>query len=178
MAGEDTAPETAPEAAPEVEPETAPQTEPEAAEPEQPEGADGDAEDPEGPEADATDWKARSRMWESRAKSNKAKADEKDAEIASLRAQIERGGEVARVAREKGVSAELLARMAGDTAEEIEANADALAEWARSAQGFPETPDEGGGRPAPMTREQILAERNPVRRAQLMGEHRELFTSK
>ena len=37
-------------------------------------------------------------------------------------------------AREKGVDAGLLARMAGDTPEEIAANADALLAWARQSQ--------------------------------------------
>lgn len=121
------------------------------------------------------DWKAKSRHWESRAKANKAKADEKDVEIASLRAQLERQTLVADTAREKGVDASLLARMAGDTADEVAANADALLAWARESQGYPDVPDNGAGRPSPVTRDQIMAEKDPVKRAQLMGAHKELF---
>lgn len=171
MAGEEAAPEAqeAPEAA----------EAPAAAEieaPEELEGGNGEAVDGEDPEQPAgPDWKARSRHWESRAKANKARADEKDAEIASLKAQLARQGAVADAAREKGVDAGLLARMAGDTPEEIAENADALLAWARQSQGYPEAPDDGAGRPAAVSREAILAERNPVVRARLMGEHKELF---
>lgn len=171
MDGEEAAPEAqeAPEAA----------EAPAAAEieaPEELEGGNGEAADGEDPEPPAEpDWKARSRHWESRAKANKARADEKDAEIASLKAQLARQGAVADAAREKGVDAGLLARMAGDTPEEIAENADALLAWARQSQGYPEAPDDGAGRPAAVSREAILAERNPVVRARLMGEHKELF---
>lgn len=167
QAAEPEAPETPATESAEAEPETAAQAETEgSAEADEPGAADEPAE---------PDWKARSRHWEGRAKASKAKADEKDAEIARLTAQLARHDAVAEVAREKGVDAGLLARMAGDTAEEIAANADALVEWARSAQKFPEVVDSGAGRPAAVTREQIMAEKNPVKRAQLMGAHKNLF---
>lgn len=175
MTGEDA---EAPEAAPEAEPaagETAPGETAEGGAGEPAEEA-GEAQECDGAEPPEPDWKARSRHWEGRAKANKAKADEKDAEIASLKAQLARHEAVSGVAREKGVDAGILARMAGDTPEDIAANADALIEWARSAQGYPEAPDDGAGRPPATTREAILAEKNPVKRARLMGEHKELFT--
>ncbi len=176
MAAEEAAPEAqeAPEAAEAAE--AAESESPEAAAAETPEAGDGEAGEGEDPEPSAEpDWKARSRHWESRAKANKARADEKDAEIASLKAQLARQGAVSDAAREKGVDAGILARMAGDTPEEIAENADALLAWARQSQGYPEAPDDGAGRPAAVSREAILAERNPVVRARLMGEHKELF---
>lgn len=127
MAGEEAAPE-AQEA-----PEATEAAEVEAPEPPEVGSAEaGEGEDPEPPAE--PDWKARSRHWESRAKANKARADEKDAEIESLKAQLARQGAVTDAAREKGVDAGLLARMAGDTPEEIAANADALLAWARQSQ--------------------------------------------
>lgn len=119
--------------------------------------------DPE-PEQDQTDWKASSRKWEGRAKANKAKMDEKDDEIARLKAQIARTGAVADVAREKGVDAGLLARMAGDTPEQIAENADALLAFAKRA-AFPDVPDAGGsGGGAAITVEDIEAIKDPAQR--------------
>lgn len=135
-------------------------------------GAPGGQADAEGGEPD---WKARARQWEGRAKSRQAQLAEKDAEIARMAAQIARADAVAEVAREKNVDASLLARMAGDTPEEIAANADALADFARSRPGYPDAPDDGAGRPSAMTREQIEAERDPVRRARLMGANKHLY---
>lgn len=177
MAGENApAPAAADPAAPEPAAPETPETPPE---PEVPEAQEGDGphgpEDPgEGEEAAETDWKASSRRWEGRAKANKAKADANEARIAELEAQIARAGTVAEVAREKGVDASLLARMAGDTAEQIAENADALLAFAR-AGGYPDTPDQGAGRGAAITAEQIMAERNPVERARLMGANKHLF---
>lgn len=128
-------------------------------------GAEGQEQAPEA--ADETDWKARARQWESRAKANKAKADE-------LAAQLARTEAVSRIAAEKGIDANLLARMTGDTDEEIGANADALAEFARSGS-YPEVPDSGAGRPPAVTKEQIMAEKNPVKRASLMAANKHLF---
>ena len=159
-----------------VEPEQGAAAEPEAAGAAQaePRGA-GPETDPEPEtEPDATDWKARSRQWESRAKAHKAKADEKDAEIASLKAQIARTGAVAEVAREKGVDAGLLARMAGDTPEEIAANADALLAFAKEP-AFPDVPDAGGAGSGAVTVEDIEAIRNPVERVRARRDNIGLF---
>lgn len=161
MAGEDSgAVEPEQEAAAEPEVAGTAQTEPRGTDPE--------------PEADPTDWKARSRQWESRAKAHKAKADEKDAEIASLKAQIARAGAVAEVAREKGVDAGLLARMAGDTPEEIAANADALLAFAKEP-AFPDVPDAGGAGSGAVTVEDIEAIRNPVERVRARRDNIGLF---
>lgn len=139
----------------------------------EPETEPGPEPDPE-PEADPTDWKARSRQWESRAKAHKAKADEKDAEIASLKAQIARTGAVAEVAREKGVDAGLLARMAGDTPEEIAENADALLAFAKGP-AFPDVPDAGGAGAAPVTVEDIEAIKDPAERVRARRDNIALY---
>ena len=172
MAGEDTAAE-------EAALDEARQAPSDAAEAERadadPADAGGEAGEQHEPESVEPDWKARARQWEGRAKARQAQLTEKDAEIARMAAQIARAGAVAEVAREKNVDASLLARMAGDTPEEIAANADALAEFARSRPGYPDAPDDGAGRPSAVTREQIEAERNPVRRARLMGANKHLY---
>lgn len=151
-----------------------PAAEPEPTAPQVPDGAD-PAPDPDpASEPDPTDWKARSRHWEGRAKANKAKADEKDAEIASLKAQIARTGAVAEVAREKGVDAGLLARMAGDTPEQIAENADALLAFAKGP-AFPDVPDAGGAGAAPVTVEDIEAIKDPAERVRARRDNIALY---
>lgn len=135
---------------------------------------DPDPEPEPDPEPDQTDWKARSRHWEGRAKANKAKADEKDAEIARLKAQIARTGAVAEVAREKGVDAGLLARMAGDTPEQIAENAEALLAFAKGP-AFPDVPDAGGAGTAPVTVEDIEAIKDPAERVRARRDNIALY---
>lgn len=156
-----------------VEPEPEPAAEPQAGGATQADPEPNSQPDLE-PEADPTDWKARSRQWESRAKAHKAKADEKDAEIASLKAQIARTGVVAEVAREKGVDAGLLARMAGDTPEQIAENAEALLAFAKGP-AFPDVPDAGGSGSAPVTVEDIEAIKDPAERVRARRDNIALY---
>lgn len=152
-----------------------------------PSGGNAASADPEPePEGDETDWKARSRQWEGRAKANKAKADGKDAEIAErdtriaeLEAKLARTGIVADVAREKCVDAGLLARMAGDTAEEIADNADALLAFVRGQESaFPDVPDAGGAAgTGTVTREDIESIKDPVERVRARRDNIGLFSN-
>ena len=61
------------------------------------------------------------------------------AELSSLRAEKERAEAVAAAAKEHGVDADMLSRMAGD----VEANALFLKERADAAPKYPDVPDEG-----------------------------------
>lgn len=89
-----------------------------------------------GPQGDGTDWKAEARKWQTRANNDKkarqqaeetlkAQADYADikAELESLKAEKARNEAVAKAAKEHGVDAALLSKMAGD----IEENAEYLA---------------------------------------------------
>lgn len=110
---------------------------------------------------------AQSRKWEQRSKENAAKAKELDElkaatqtdaekladavkraesaeqKLAELERVAERAGIVAEVAAKSGVDAEWLGRMAGDTAEEIQANADFLAQRLSNAPIYPSVTDNG-----------------------------------
>ncbi len=91
--------------------------------------------DPE-PQGDGTDWKAEARKWQTRANNDrrawqeaeeklKAQADYADlkAELESLKAEKARAEAVRKAAKEYGVDAALLSKMAGD----VEENAKYLA---------------------------------------------------
>ena len=95
---------------------------------------------------------AQSRKWEQRSKANAdaakklaeledstktdaekladatKRAEEAEAKVKEYEAKAERAGIVSEVAAAKGVDADLLARMAGDTREEVEANADYISQ--------------------------------------------------
>ena len=110
---------------------------------------------------------AQSRKWEQRSKENAAKAKELDelkaasqtdaekladavkraesaeAKLAEFERAAERAGIVAEVAAKTGVDADWLGRMAGDTAEEIQANADFLASKLSGAPIYPSVADNG-----------------------------------
>ena len=110
---------------------------------------------------------AQSRKWEQRSKDNAAKAKELDelkaatqtdaekladavkraesaeSKLAELERAAERAAIVAEVAAKSGVDAEWLGRMAGDTAEEIQANADFLASKLSGAPIYPSVTDNG-----------------------------------
>ena len=110
---------------------------------------------------------AESRKWEGRSKSNAAaakrlaeledasktdaerladaqkRAEEAEAKLADYERRAERGRVVAEVAAENGLDAEWLGRMAGDTAEEIQANADFLASKLSGAPIYPSVTDNG-----------------------------------
>lgn len=152
-------------------------------------------------EPQGTDWKAEARKWEKRAKENGKSIDElrklldgyeardKDeaakeakatealksarAEIDRLKAEAERDRMVREVAKSKGVDADVLALMRAETAEEIAANADLLLKSAKAH--WPEVRDGGQQKPPAITRDEILAERNPRKQLKLIAENRELF---
>lgn len=110
---------------------------------------------------------AQSRKWEQRSKDNAAKAKELDElkaatqtdaekladavkraesaeqKLAEYERAAERAGTVAEIAAKSGVDAEWLGRMSGDTAEEIQANADFLASKLSGAPIYPSVTDNG-----------------------------------
>jgi hypothetical protein len=109
----------------------------------------GSEEDRKEPPADTTDWKAEARKWEARAKENKsaareleearAKAEKAEQELNELKSATEREHVRAKVAKEAGVPADLVA---GDTEEEMRDWATRLAERLRP-KGAPKVPVNG-----------------------------------
>ena len=140
-----------------------------------------------------------SRTWEDKAKRLKEKADrldeleeasKTDAEkladatkraeraeqkLAEYESKAERAAIVAEVAAAKGVDAEWLGRMAGDTESEINANADYIASKLSGAPIYPSVPDNGGRKAAPITREQIDAIKDPRERVRVRAQHLNLY---
>lgn len=110
---------------------------------------------------------AQSRKWETRAKENSAaakrlaeledasktdaerladaqkRAEEAEAKVADYERRAERASVVAEVAAAKGVDADWLGRMSGDTREDIEANADFLASKLTGQPIYPSVTDNG-----------------------------------
>ena len=110
---------------------------------------------------------AQSRKWEQRSKDNAAKAKELDelkaatqtdaerladaqkraeeaeAKVKAYEAKAERAGIVAEVAAAKGVDADWLGRMSGDTREEVEANAAYIASKLSGSPIYPSVTDNG-----------------------------------
>ena len=141
------------------------------AQPTEPTGTEPHGTEPTEPERDwKAEYEkvlAQSRKWEQRSKDNAAKAKELDelkaatqtdaekladavkraesaeSKLAELERAAERAGIVAEVAAKTGVDAEWLGRMAGDTAEEIQANADFLASKLSGAPIYPSVSDNG-----------------------------------
>ena len=115
-------------------------------------------------------WKSRSRNWEKQFKDLKTQMNElldvrefatgetkraDDAETALKAAQRELA--VMKAASEANVDAGLLAKMTGETPEEISENARMLADGIRAAQAYPVVEDKGSARKQPMTLEDIDA---------------------
>ncbi len=111
------------------------------------------------PQGAETNWKAEARKWEERAKANKAKADQWDAqeeagktelqkateradklkaELDGIKAAEKLKAEVADAAERHGVDADLLSRMSGD----VEENAKFLSERFPK-RSYPQTRDRG-----------------------------------
>lgn len=158
--------------------------------------AEAKTEEPQG-----TDWKAEARKWEARAKENKRTLDDVQrklegfetakqeddareqrasealeaakAEIKRLTAEAERDKTVREVAKAQSVDADILLLMRGDTKEEIEANAKLLSE--SSKRRWPEVKDGGQTKAPRITREDILAERNPQKQLRMIAENKDLF---
>lgn len=78
-----------------------------------------------------------------RASAAEKRAAEAEAKVAEYERKAERDGIVAEVAAEKGVDAEWLSRLAGDTREEVEANADFLAKKLSGQPIYPSVTDNG-----------------------------------
>lgn len=105
------------------------------------------------------------------------RATKAEQELAELKAIREHELLVSEVARSKGVDLELLSKMVGDTREEIEANADTLIEHFSAMPKFPDVNDNGGhGAPA-VTKESILAIKNPNERFEAIKQNANLFRS-
>lgn len=141
------------------------------AQPTEPTGTEPHGTEPTEPERDwKAEYEkvlAQSRKWEQRSKDNAAKAKELDelkaatqtdaekladavkraesaeSKLAELERAAERAGIVAEIAAKSGVDAEWLGRMSGDTAEEIQANADFLASKLSGAPIYPSVTDNG-----------------------------------
>lgn len=130
-------------------------------------------------QAESAKWQAESRKWEERSKANRDKAKAYDAlsdehealkaehgKAAERIAELERqlGAATAAKARDEAVAAaaaahkvdpEILAMTAGDTPEEIEANAAKLAERLGTVRLYPQVGDQGAAKPAGTSRESI-----------------------
>ena len=140
-----------------------------------------------------------SRTWEDKAKRLKEKADrydemeqasKTDAEkmadaikraekaeqkLAEYERRAERAAIVAEVAAAKGVDAEWLGRMAGDTEAEISANADYIASKLSGQPIYPSVPDRGQAKTPPMTKEQIESIKDPRERVRMRARHIDLY---
>lgn len=153
-----------------------------------PEGAGAAA----GADAGGTDWKAEARKWEARAKENKAKADKWDEREAADKSELERMAERAQEAERqveayrhaeekrawaKDVSEEThvpASVLRGETLEEIREHARAILGSGLSSYGI--VPDRGeSGNPAPVTREQIEAIKDPHERVMERARHIDLY---
>lgn len=142
---------------------------------------------------------AQSRKWEQRSKDNAAaakrlaeledasktdaekladatkRAERAEERLAEYERKAERAAIVAEVAAAKGVDAEWLGRMTGDTEAEINANADYIASKLSGAPIYPSVPDNGGSKAAPITREQIDAIKDPKERLRVRAQHLNLY---
>lgn len=142
---------------------------------------------------------AESRKWEARSKANAEaakrlaeledasktdaekmadaikRAEEAEAKVADYERRAERAGIVAEVAAEKGVDAEWLGRMSGDTREDIEANADFLASKLSGAPIYPSVADNGASKGAGITKADIEAIKDPKERVRMRAKHLDLY---
>ena len=103
------------------------------------------------------------------------RAESAERKLAEYESERERAAIVAEVAAAKGVDAEWLGRMTGDTREEVEANADYIASKLSGAPIYPSVPDNGGGRGAQITKEQIEAIKDPKERVRMRARHIDLY---
>ncbi len=101
-----------------------------------------------------------------------AAAAAKDA--ADLKAMQARQASVASAAAKHGVNADILARMAGTTDEEIEANAALLAE-AMPKAAYPSIADNGNQPTSTLSKDDIKKVKNPTEQHRLIKENIDLF---
>lgn len=102
----------------------------------------------------------------------RAEAAEKKA--AEMEAEKARAALVSKAAVDAGVSADVLARMVGDTEEEIAANAAVLAEAIPKA-AFPSVTDNGNQSAATVTKDDIRNIKNPKEQLRAIRENPGLF---
>ena len=95
--------------------------------------------------------------------------------MADYERRAERASVVAEVAAAKGVDAEWLSRMSGDTREDIEANADFLASKLSGQPIYPSVTDNGQRKTQPMTKEQIESIKDPRERVRMRARHIDLY---
>lgn len=129
-------------------------------------------------------WRNRSRGWERQFKELKAEAEElkgarefatgetrraDDAEAALSAANRELA--VLRAASAANVDAALLAKMQGDTPDEIAQNAQMLADGIKAAQAYPVVVDNGNQRQGPMTLEDMDAIEDEAQRRKAYAEY-------
>lgn len=123
--------------------------------------------------------KANSRKWEKRAKSNVDETvAELRAELDAMKSEAKRTALVDTVATELGVPREVLGRMTGDDETAIRANA-ALLQGIKPTETKPApkptVPDGGEAKAPGITREQIEAIKDPIKRIHAIAANRELF---
>lgn len=121
---------------------------------------------------------------EAKAKDAKAKGDGDEADggadelqaalarVKELEGSIERDRMVREVAKRKGVDPDLLLPLKFDSKEDVAAYADKLVAYKRS---WSEVSDGGAAKAPQMTKEQILAEKDPKKQLRLIAENRDLF---
>lgn len=121
--------------------------------------------EPHGEPVASVDWKAKARLWEGRAKENKAAADQAAAELAKTKLALQ-------VSHDTGVP---IALIHGDTEEEMAASAKAASEWAAAmAPSYPA--DKGGSASAaPVTRESIDRIKDPLARLHARAANANLY---
>ena len=138
------------------------------------EAAEKPGEPQAGPAPEEPDYKAlyeaerkSSRKWEGCAKEN-------GESVAAARAEVDYLNAVVSVAASTGMPVEAVKALRGTTAEELAASAEAI-KAAVPGPSYPESRDKGEVRAPAMTREQILAIRDPAKRVDAIAQHRDLF---
>lgn len=144
------------------------------------------------------DWKAEARKWEARAKENKgaadshateaekakaaaeqakAEAEAAKAEAERLKAEKAREAAVKEAAKAAGVDSELLGLMAGETPEQIAANAGVLKAKIAALPVYPAVPDNGAGASPAISKDRIMGIKDPAERVRQIAAHPALFAN-
>lgn len=150
-------------------------------------------------QAELAKVKAESRKWEKRAKENKdaavriaeiedaqqvsqsdiakakAQAEAAIAELEAMKEAKRREDSIRTVAKAVGVDADLLSMMAGESEEEIKANAEVLQEKLASLRKYPDVNDSGAVDAPRVTKESIAQIKNPNERFEAIKQNVSLF---
>lgn len=102
------------------------------------------------------------------------RAEEAETRLAQMEAERARSELISKVASEAGVNAEVLSRMAGETEEEVKANAEILSEAIPKA-AFPDITDNGNQSAPIVTKADIDGIKNPVERLKAIQQNADLF---